>query len=225
MGRHAGFLTASSILLKNSKSDGPHLIFVPEQPFIEKFFLTKVKECYERYGRCIIAVSEGIQDSKNNLFSEKIKKDKEFDAHGNIQLSGTGILGDYLSNIVKKKLKISRVRADTLGYPQRCFPNSVSEVDQIEAFQIGKNAVVESLKNRNSFSIGITERKKLTEKYTTKYHLNKLEEVAGKTRIMPRKFLSIKNAQVSKNFVKYAKPLIGKDIPKIYDFSKSSILK
>ena len=73
MGRHAGFLTASSILLKKSTSDGPHLIFVPEQPFSENFFLTKVKECYEKYGRCIIAVSEGIQDSKKNLFSEKIK--------------------------------------------------------------------------------------------------------------------------------------------------------
>ena len=225
MGRHAGFLTASSILLKKSKRDGPHLIFLPEQPFSEKFFLTKVKEFYQRYGRCIIAVSEGIQDSKNNLFSEKIKKDNEFDAHGNIQLSGTGILGDYLSNMIKKKLKISRVRSDTLGYPQRCFPNSASEVDQLEAFQIGKKAVIESVKNKHSFSIGISERTKFTEKYLAKYHLNKLEDVAGKTKIMPRKFLSSKNAQVSKIFVNYAKPLIGKNIPKIYDFSKSSILK
>ncbi len=225
MGRNAGFLTASSTILRKTKSDGPHLVFVPEQPFSEKFFLDRVKEYYNRYGRCIIAVSEGIKDSKKKLFSEKIKKEKEFDAHGNLQLSGTGILGDYLSHLIKTKLKISRVRADTLGYPQRCFPNSVSEVDQIEAFQIGQNAVIESVKNVNSFSIGISERKKFTGKYLTKFHLNKLENIAGKTRVMPKKFLSQNRSYVSKSFIDYAKPLIGKNIPTVYDFSKSSILK
>ena len=50
------------------------------------------------------------------------------------------------------------------------------------------------------------------------------KDVAGKTKTMPRKFLSSKNAQISKKFVKYAEPLIGKNIPKIYDFSKSYIL-
>ena len=84
---------------------------------------------------------------------------------------------------------------------------------------------MESIKNKNSFSIGISERTKLTDKYIIEFHLNKLEDVAGKTKTMPRKFLSSKNAQISKKFVKYAEPLIGKNIPKIYDFSKSSILK
>ena len=80
-----------------------------------------MKRIYDKYGRCIIAVSEGIQDNKGNLISKKIIQNNEYDAHGNIQLSGSGALGDYLSNILKIKLKIKRVRADTLGYAQRSF--------------------------------------------------------------------------------------------------------
>ena len=62
---------------------------------------------------------------KKKLFVEKIKNTNEFDAHGNIQLSGSGILGDFLANQIKSKLNISRVRADTLGYSQRCFHGSL----------------------------------------------------------------------------------------------------
>ena len=75
-----------------------------------------------------------IQDKNKKLISQKNKKEIEYDAHGNIQLSGSGSLGDFLANKIKSKLKISRVRSDTLGYPQRCFLGSASEVDQKEAY-------------------------------------------------------------------------------------------
>ena len=67
---------------------------------------------------------------------------------------------------VKRKLKISRVRADTLGYPQRCFLGSASEVDQKEAFEIGLGAVKYSCKHPSSFSVGIKERKVFSKNYT-----------------------------------------------------------
>ena len=66
MGRHAGFLTAASSLLRKLNSDGPHLIFIPEYSFKIKEFLEQVKKIYDKYGRCIIAVSEGIQDNNGN---------------------------------------------------------------------------------------------------------------------------------------------------------------
>ena len=121
MGRHAGFLTAASSILKEKDSDGPHLIYIPEIPFEIEKFLYQINSYYNKYGRCIVAISEGIQDKYKKLFSEKIKKNTEFDAHGNIQLSGSGGLGDYLADQIRNKLKIKRVRADTLGYPQRSF--------------------------------------------------------------------------------------------------------
>ena len=54
----------------------------------------------------MIAISEGIQDKNKKLISQKIIKKTEYDAHGNIQLSGTGSLGDYLSGEIKEKLKL-----------------------------------------------------------------------------------------------------------------------
>ena len=58
MGRHAGFLTAASVLAKTKESDGPHLIYTPEKNFDIHHFTHAVKEIYEKYGRCIVAVSE-----------------------------------------------------------------------------------------------------------------------------------------------------------------------
>ena len=212
MGRHAGFLTAASSLLRKLNSDGPHLIFLPEYSFKIKDFLEQVKKIYDKYGRCIIAVSEGIQDNKGNLISKKIIQNNEYDAHGNIQLSGSGALGDYLSNILKTKLKIKRVRADTLGYAQRSFLGAVSEVDQKEAYNIGLMATKFSIKTSSPFSVAIKERERFDAKYNIKIIMNKLEDVAGKTKVMKKEFYDTKTFNVTKKFRDYCLPIIGKDI-------------
>ena len=170
MGRHAGFLTASSSLLRSKGSDGPHLIFIPEFSFNIKDFINNINSVFNKYGRCVVAVSEGIKDKNNILYTKKIQSSNEYDDHGNIQLSGSGMLGDFLANEVKNKLKISRVRADTLGYSQRCFLGSASEIDQKEAFEIGLKAVSFSNMHRDSFSIGIEERKNFSQKYKIKIY-------------------------------------------------------
>ncbi len=214
MGRHAGFLTASSSLLKKENDDGPNLIYIPESPFDVNTFLNQVKNIFNKYGRCVMAISEGIQDKNEKLISQRIIKKTEYDAHGNVQLSGTGSLGDYLSREIKEKLKLPRVRADTLGYPQRCFLGSTSEIDQKEALQIGIFAVKYSNKSNSSFSAGILERKKFTYPYSTTFIANSLEKVAGKTKIMPKCFYNMKKSFVTKSFISYALPLIGKKILK-----------
>ena len=138
----------------------------------------------------------------------------EYDEHGNIQLSGSGMLGDFLAQEVKNKLKISRVRADTLGYSQRSFLGSASEIDQKEAFEIGQKAVSFSNTYKNSFSIGIEERKFFSRKYKPKFIVNKLISIAGKTKIMPTKFYNFKKFDVTNDFLNYCRPLIGKKFPK-----------
>jgi len=92
MGRHAGFLTAASALGKKFPDDGPHLIYVPERTFELPRFLADVKATQERHGRCVIAVSEGIHDASGKPIAAQLAKDLEHDAHGNVQLSGSGAL-------------------------------------------------------------------------------------------------------------------------------------
>src|SRR6478752_7396850 len=121
MGRHAGFLTASSSLARKYFDEGPHLIYLPERPFSTDKFLAEVDRVYKEHGLCTVAVSEGIQDEHGTPIAKTLSKSVERDAHGNIQLSGTGIVGDLLADQVRTKLKIKRVRADTFGYLQRSF--------------------------------------------------------------------------------------------------------
>ena len=141
MGRHAGFLTAASALARKYPDDGPHLIYLPERAFVVDKFLGDVKAAFEQHGRCIIAVTEGIHDEKGEAIISKLMGKIEKDAHGNVQLSGTGALADLLCEEVKDKLGIKRVRGDTFGYLQRSFAGCVSNVDPREAREVGEKAV------------------------------------------------------------------------------------
>ena len=133
MGRNAGFLTAASVLARHYADDGPHLIYVPEAPLSEEKFLADVDRVYSKYGRCLIAASEGICRPGGMTWAEAMTENLERDSHGNVQLSGTGALGDFLADLIKRKLGTGgrrlRVRADTFGYLQRSFPGFVSTVD------------------------------------------------------------------------------------------------
>ena len=128
MGRHAGFLTAASALARRFPDDGPHLIYMPERSFVIDDFLADVKRVYEQHGRCVIAASEGIHDAAGAPILEKLTGGLEKDAHGNVQLSGTGALADLLCEEIKTKLGIKRVRGDTFGYLQRSFVDRKSVV-------------------------------------------------------------------------------------------------
>jgi len=209
MGRHAGFLTAASALGQKYPDDGPHLIYVPERKFEIDNFLKDVKRVYDKYGRCIIAVSEGIQDESGIPIVAKLQKDIEKDAHGNIQLSGTSSLGDLLSKEIKEKLKISRVRSDTFGYLQRSFLGVVSDVDQQEAREVGEKAAQFALWNRVDGSI-VIER---TGYYSVDYKLVDLSKIAGKTKLMDDKFINSEGNGITDEFKIYLRPLLGSNFP------------
>ena len=154
MGRHAGFLTAAA-LGKKFPDDGPHLIYLPERTFVLEKFLADVKATCERYGRCVIAVSEGIHDASGKPIAALLAKDLAHDAHGNVQLSGNGALADLLCEEIKAKLQIKRVRGDTFGYLQRSFIGCVSDVDQREAREVGEKAVQFAMLGGRNGSVAI----------------------------------------------------------------------
>jgi len=213
MGRHAGFLTASAALARTRDDDGPHLIYLPEKAFDLDAFSNDVEQVYKRLGRCQIAVSEGIHDAEGQLISAKMSTLKETDAHGNVQLSGTGALGDYLAHHLRTSLapkggKPPRVRADTFGYLQRCWPDP-SPVDQREARAAGKKAAEIALSGDRDGSIAIQRVK--SEPYESRMNVVPLAAVAGKTRHMPPEYIKGTN-DVAPSFLDYVRPLVG-DLP------------
>lgn len=211
MGRHAGFLTAASSMAQECEDDGPHLIYMPERVFSTDKFLEDVQGIYGKYGRCVVAVSEGIQDQQGTPIAAKMQENVERDAHGNVQLSGSGSLADLLKDHIKNNSKISRVRADTFGYLQRSFRPCVSNVDQVEAREAGEKAVHFGVGENKDGSITINRRVNRSGEYSVDYKLVKLEEVAGKTKTMPEEFINSQGNHVTKVFNDYLRPLLGTD--------------
>lgn len=205
MGRHAGFLTASSCLAQVFPDDGPHLIYLPERHFDKDRFLNDVQKAYDMHGRCIVAVSEGIADADGVPIVTKFVENVERDMHGNVQLSGTGILGDLLSSMVRDQLEIKRVRSDTFGYLQRSFMGCVSDVDQSEAREVGERAVHFAIDGVRDGSVCIER----VGDYAVNYVLRDLEEIAGKTKTMADAFINEAGNGVTGEYYKYVRPLIG----------------
>ncbi len=211
MGRHAGFLTAASILAKDRDSDGPHLVYTPEMVFDPEDFTTAVDRVVKEFGRCVVSVSEGIQDRAGNAIAATITMlQRERDAHGNIQLSGVGALGDFLAERVKADLtpkggKPPRVRADTFGYMQRYWLDP-SPVDSAEARRVGAFAAECALRGEQDGSIVI--RRVSSSPYKSECALVKLEQVAAKTRHMPEEFIA-GPGKVTPAFIDYLRPLVG----------------
>jgi 6-phosphofructokinase 1 len=221
MGRHAGFLTAASALGKKFPDDGPHLIYLPERTFVLENFLSDVKTMYERFGRCVIAVSEGIHDASGTPIASLLAKELEHDAHGNVQLSGTGALADLLCEEIKSKLKIKRVRGDTFGYLQRSFIGCVSDVDQREAREVGEKAVQYAMWGNCDGTVAI----KRTGYYSADYELVSLETVAGKTRVMDDEFIAPSGTDVTDAFRLYLRPLLGSKMPDAYRLRSNPVGK
>ena len=206
MGRHAGFLTASAALARTAPDDGPHLVYVPERPFDPDRFVADVQAVHRRLGRCVVAVSEGIADAQGQLIAAKFSK--ETDSHGNVQLSGTGALGDLLAGLVRDRCGIKRVRADTFGYLQRSFPGIASAVDAREAREVGEAAFRAALSGRHTCG-SVAIRRRPGARYGVTYAVVPLRQVARNTRHLPAAFINRAGNDVTEAFLAYARPIVG----------------
>ncbi|MGB8840184.1 MAG: 6-phosphofructokinase [Aliidongia sp.] len=220
MGRNAGFLTAASAAARTVEGDGPHLIYLPERIFDKGKFLSEVKSVHDRLGRCVIALSEGIRDADGTPLSVKLAGTVEQDAHGNVQLSGTG-LADHLCAEVKSKLAIQRVRGDTFGYLQRSFVGCTSDVDRREAREVGEFAVQQAIWGTGNGSVAI----RRTGDYAVDYALVTLDRVAGKTKVMTDAFIAPTGSDVTPAFREYLRPLLGSGLPQPAHLRGSAIAK
>ena len=210
MGRDAGFLTAASALARQRDDDGPHLIYLPEVPFTEEKFVKDVKSAMKKFGRCVCAVSEGIRGKDGVPIGAKLGSGEK-DSHGNVQMSGTGALGDALARVLKDKAGVKRVRADTFGYLQRSFPGIASKVDQKEARSAGAAAVKAALKGGLSKgTIAIV--REDGAKYRVAFAPVPIQNAAKYTRSVPKEYIAKNGHDVTAKFLEYARPIVG-DIP------------
>ena len=210
MGRDAGFLTAASALARQDEGDGPHLIYLPERAFDVARFQADVKAAVARYGRCVVAVSEGI----TNADGSPVMTSGERDSHGNLQLSGSGALGDFLAAKVKEAYtgEKVRVRADTFGYLQRSFPTIVSDVDAREARMVGEFAVNQAVATTEPGSVAI--RRLANAPYASECFMTPLSSVAREATSMRDEFIHEDGNDVTRAWLDYVRPLVG-ELPRM----------
>ena len=183
MGRHAGFLTAAAALARKFPDDGPHLVYLPERVFEVPRFLADVKATYERHGRCVVAVSEGVSTADGRALVESLVPAErlERDQHGNVKLSGSDLTA-ALERALASGLPGKRARVDALGYMPRGAIAAINEVDAGEAFEAGAFAVQVAAEGGGSVALQYDGARTVLRKVP-------LENVAGKTRHMPDAFL------------------------------------
>ena len=140
MGRDAGWLTASSCVLKASGESAPHLIYLPEVPFSTEKFIEDIRAKQEKHKAVIVAVSEGIKVD-GGCYAAECYQSGENDAFGHKYLSG---IGKMLEDLVKREIGC-KVRSIELNVMQRCSSHIASKTDIDEAEYIGSMAVLAAL--------------------------------------------------------------------------------
>jgi 6-phosphofructokinase 1 len=216
MGRDTGWITASTALGKEGADSAPHLIYLPERPFVATRFLADVKSIYDRLGRVVICVCEGLRDEKGE-FVKASTKQIDTDKFGHVQLGG---VGDYLVNLVSENLKI-KARCDKPGTIQRVSMACASQIDLDEAYLVGKAAISQAVDGESDKMVTLI--RKTNEPYECETGLVELEKVALRTKKVPNEFINNESNFVSKQFVEYARPLIGGPLPEYAHLERKTV--
>jgi 6-phosphofructokinase 1 len=204
MGRHAGWMTAACALAAEKEGDAPHVLLFPEIPFNEERFLNKVKQAVERYGHCVIAVSEGIKRQDGEFVSASGTKD----AFGHTQLGG---VAPVITNLIGAKLgyKCHWAVAD---YLQRSARHIASETDVEQAYAVGRAAVEFAIAGRNAVMPAI--RRVSESPYRWEIVEAPLSAVANQEKLLPPEFISTDSFGITEAARRYLAPLIvGESFP------------
>ncbi len=200
MGRNAGWLTAAAALA-NIRERCVDFIYLPEVDFDMDSFLADIKDCYERTGYCIVAVSEGIHYADGRLVAEA--KTAALDGFGHEQLGG---LAAKLANVVKERLGV-KVRGIELSLLQRCCAHCASQTDIGEAYAAGK-AAVELMTTEGETDKMVGLKCNRTGRYSSEICTFDLSEVANYEKRVPREWINEAGNGVKQEFIDYALPLI-----------------
>jgi ATP-dependent phosphofructokinase / diphosphate-dependent phosphofructokinase len=199
MGRHAGWMAAAGGLAGKKAGDAPHIILFPEIVFDRERFLAKVRSTVQRYGYCVVVVSEGVRDPDGKFLAEGGTKD----AFGHAQLGGVGPVVAQMAQAAFG-YKFHWAVAD---YLQRSARHIASKVDVEQAYAVGKAAVEFALRGRNAVMPVIV--RKSAKPYRWSIGEAPLADIANKEKKLPRNFITADGFGITAACRTYLQPLIG----------------
>lgn len=208
MGRNAGWITASSALARKKEGDAPHLICLPERPFVKEEFLEDVKRFHEKYGGVVVVASEGLKNENGQPIVEPIFKTERATYFGDV--------GTHLATLVIKELGI-KARSEKPGILGRASITMQSEVDVNEAIEAGRIAVKAAVEGKTGYMVGLN--RISTEPYKCETSLIPISKVMMHEKKLPKEFINERGNYVTQEFINWCKPLIGREIQDFTDFN------
>lgn len=205
MGRHAGWLTAASVLARKFEGDNPALIYLPETAFDTEKFLSDVRAALEKTANLVVCISEGINDGKGTFICE-LASDVGVDTFGHKMLTGSG---KYLENLVKDRLGV-KVRSIELNVCQRCSSAMLSDTDLSEAAASGAYGVKCALAGETGKMIAF--RRGSGEAYRIDYVTEDVNLICNEEKTVPAEWITGNGSDIGKEFIEYALPLIRGEV-------------
>lgn len=201
MGRSAGWLTASSVLARRFEGDNPVMVYLPERNFDIDEFLTLLKAKLAERKNVVVCVSEGIHDDKDTCICE-YGQATGLDAFGHKMLAGCG---KYLENLIREKLGV-KVRSVELNVMQRCHISDASETDLVEAGECGATGVRFALEGKTGLMVSME--RIADEPYELRFTGIDVNMACNAVKEVPQAWITEDGADLTEDFVKYARPLI-----------------
>lgn len=201
MGRHAGWLTASSVLARKHGEDNPLLIYLPESPFEFEQFSADLKNAFEKSQSVVVCVSEGIADSAGHFICE-YSNEAQLDTFGHKMLTGCG---EIIENYIRNQFGV-KVRSVELNVSQRCSGMVVSGQDMKEAEEAGAFGVRSALDGVNGMMVAF--KRACDEPYLMECFLADVNKICNKEKTFPAEWITKGGTDIGPEFLSYVLPLI-----------------
>jgi len=206
MGRKIGFIPAAA-RLADPQREMPLQIYLAESGLTLAAMADLINDELKRSGRCLVVVSEGFD--VGNVGEVK-------DSFGHTMFSSSGMTVErVVVNYLNKVGLAARgaARGNVSGTDQRHSMVYASTVDLEEAYKLGQRAALIAAKEGSGFMSTIL--RGPGDVYDVRYDKVPLEVVANSERSFPRNWIAPNRVDVTDDFVRYARPLIGDHWPTI----------
>jgi 6-phosphofructokinase 1 len=206
VGRDSGWLAASAVAAKKREEDPPHILLMPERAFDKDKFLTKVEECYQKYGFCSISCGEGVSYEDGTPISASATTDK----FGNVEFGAMGgtSAAMMLHRMIGDRFEGQRGEFQVVESLQMCGSDRASCLDLEEAYLCGQRAVELAGEGQTGVMVALV-RGSADGRYCTELGTAALADVAVKAKPMPDEYIDDSGMFVTQAFVDYLKPLVG----------------
>jgi len=201
MGRHAGWITAASVLARKYAKDNPVLVYLPEVPFDMEKFANDIKTEFTKKNNLVVCVSEGIRDV-NGTFICEYGNDVKTDNFGHKMLTGCGKI---LENFVRDQFGI-KVRSVEINISQRCSGIITSLTDINEAAMAGYYGIETALKGMSGQMIALN--RLSSTPYKVECKPVDVTQVCNKEKPFPSEWITCDGTNIRKEFLEYIIPLI-----------------